>query len=57
MEIAQNGARREAVPDLFYRVRRALCASEELAQNGTRREKFLTCFIVGAAPFALLCWF
>jgi len=37
-ELAQNGARREAVSGPSGGARRTLCAFEELAQNGVRRE-------------------
>ena len=36
--LAQNGARREPVPNPFGGARRTLCASKEHAQNGVRRE-------------------
>jgi hypothetical protein len=41
-ELANNGDRRERVPDLFGGPRRSLFAFEELAQDGTRREVAVT---------------
>jgi len=32
-EFAQNGVRREAVPDMYGGARRTLCAFEEFANN------------------------
>ncbi len=40
-------------PGLFCGARRALCAFQEPAQNGARRQGVLACFVVRAAPFAL----
>ena len=37
-ELAQNGVRRETVPDSSEDASRTLCAIQELAQNGARRE-------------------
>jgi hypothetical protein len=37
-KLAQNGARRETLPDRSGGARRTLCASKELAQNGARHE-------------------
>jgi hypothetical protein len=37
-EHAQNGVRRESVPDSIGGARRTLCAFEKHAQNGVRRE-------------------
>ncbi len=53
-EHAQNGVRRDFVPDPLGGARRTLCAFEEHAQNGVRRDLFLIRLAVRAAPFALL---
>jgi len=53
-EHAQNGARRETVPNTLGGARRTLCASEEHAQTECGAGQFLTDLAVRAAPFALL---
>jgi hypothetical protein len=56
-ELAQNGVRREAVPNPFGGVRRTLCASKSLAAVGSMLQPQSIAVIhrkIPATPFALL---
>ena len=53
-ELAQNGARREAVPGLFCGAHRTFALLRNPRKTERGAKQFLVCFVVRTAPFALL---